>query len=567
MISQASSEHSITFATLENNVEKAKAALEEEFRREIAANRISDIDVKMPCSIIAAVGDGMAHVAGVSGRFFSALGAAKINVVAISQGCSERNISAVVRTEESTRALRAIHAAFRLGHTMVRVGIVGVNNEVGKSLLRLLESQREKLRRTFDIDLQVCVAVPDSSSDKIVVLNKPTTTSSITNSVYQDAVSGEPMSDSSVSFRGESKQIAKAIKGGLCALEEGLYQEESTSHVVFDCTSDIEVSKLHAAWLRRGINIVTANNTALADQEQREKIREAEKCHGKLSAHYLREVTVGGALPIINTLHNLLDSGDRIRRVDGILSVSLSFIMFKISPPPRGARCSEFDEDFSHGAFQGDLSLASQRNAPKDEPYLFSEAIKEAMALGLMEEDPTMDLNNNYTARNLIVLAQELGVEQNISLEMIQDSSEKLLQVCSSDGHIPSDYRSLLSGAMDDQIKTRVDAARERGCVLRHICSVNVKERDLAINIVEIPDNHVFALTPPSCECVRFFTHRHRAYPLIVQGPSAGVDSTASALLAELLRLLREKMGPRRVVLSKAGSSATLADTGEQGIV
>jgi aspartokinase/homoserine dehydrogenase 1 len=97
LISQASSEHSITFATVQDHVPTAKAALEEEFRREISANRITDIDVRQPCSIIAAVGDGMNNVAGVSGRFFSALGAAKINVLAISQGCSERNISAVVR--------------------------------------------------------------------------------------------------------------------------------------------------------------------------------------------------------------------------------------------------------------------------------------------------------------------------------------------------------------------------------------------------------------------------------------------------------------------------------------
>ena len=566
LISQASSEHSITFATLQDHVEKAKAALEEEFRREIAANRITDIDVKMPCSIIAAVGDGMAHVAGVSGRFFSALGSARINVLAISQGCSERNISAVVKTEESTRALRAIHAAFRLGHTEVRVAIVGANNDIGESLLKLLQAQRDKLKGTFEIDLQVCAVVPSGNSNDIITLTNPTSNDSISNASYKDAIkNGKPINESSVKFLGESIEIAKRLPGGLKALEDLLYQEESTHHVLFDCTSDMEVSKLHAQWLRKGIHIVTANNTGLSGpQQQRDEIREAEKCRGKHSAHYLREVTVGGALPVINILHNLLDSGDHIRRVDGILSVSLSFIMYKISPPPKGSRSSQFDKEFSHGAFAGDLSLPSSSGTTGDEPYLFSEAINEAVALGLMEEDPTMDLNNNYTARNLLVLAQELGVDQNISISSIQDSSEKLLDICTPDGSradIPNDYHALTSGALDQQVKARVDAAKARGCVLRHISGVNVKERELGINIVEVPENHVFALTPPSCECVRFFTHRHRTYPLIVQGPSAGVDSTASALLAELLHLMREKVGHRKVILSKTGSSAALAAT------
>jgi aspartokinase/homoserine dehydrogenase 1 len=480
--------------------------------------------------------------------------------------------SSLYRMEDSTRALRAIHAAFRLSHTTVRVGIVGLNNELGESLLKLLQVQRDKLRRTFDIDVQVCAVVPDSTSDEIVCLtmDHPGTTDSITKTVYKDAISGADFHGSAVSFKGETHQIAKVESGGLRALENVLYQEESTHHVLFDCTSDVNAGQMHAQWLRKGIHIVTANNTALAgSKEQRDEIRAAEKLLGKLAAHYLHEVTVGGALPVISTLHSLLDSGDRIRRMDGIMSVSLSFIMFRISPPPRGSRCSEFDERFSQGAFEGDLSAHSPKSAPKDQPCLFSEAVKEAIALGLMEEDPTHDLNNDYTSRNLMILAQELGVDNNISAASIQASSDKLLEFCLSDesgkdvGAI--DYSAITSGSLDQQIKARVDAARDRGCVLRHIGSVNVKKRLIELKIVEVPDNHVFALTPPSCECVRFFTHRHRTYPLIIQGPSAGADSTASALLAELLNLMREKVGYRRVLLSKTGSSASLVPNENNG--
>lgn len=561
LISQSSSEHSITFATRLEHVTTAKETLEEEFRREIAASRITDIDVKQPCSIIAAVGDGMFHVAGVSGRFFSALGAAKINVLAISQGCSERNISAVVRTAESTRALRAIHAAFRLSHTTVRVGIVGVeNNDIGESLLRLLQSQRDKLRSIFDIDLQVVAIVPSAASDQIVSLtmDKPESSDSITSMAYKDAMAGGGLS-STVSFKGQPQEIAKVEPGGLESMQGVLYQEECTHHVLFDCTSDSQAGKMHSSWLRSNIHVVTANNTGLSGtKEQLDEIREAEKLYGKNSAQYLREVTVGGALPVITTLHSLLDSGDRIRRMDGIMSVSMSYIMFRISPPPRGAACCKFDEDFSAGTFRAD--------AHSNEPCLFSEAIKEAVSLGLMEEDIKLDLNNDHMARNLMVLAQELGLERHISANCIQAASAKLLEVCKGTDKASIDYQAIYSGAIDEEIKKRVDAARERGCVLRHISSVNVRSHEIKISIVEVPDNHIFALTPPSCETVRFFTQRHETYPLIIQGPSAGADSTASALLAELLHLMREKVGPRRVLLTRRGSASLLSNGSLNGM-
>ena len=159
-----------------------------------------------------------------------------------------------------------------------------------------------------------------------------------------------------------------------------------------------------------------------------------------------------------------------------------------------------------------------------------------------------------------MVLAQELGVDQTISAEVIKESSENLLGVCAPEEFSKSavDYQSVLSGVFDQSIKCRVEAARERGCVLRHISSVDVRSRLIQIKIVEVPENHIFALTPPSCETVRFFTHRHETYPLIIQGPSAGADSTASALLAELLHLMRERVGPRQAMLSRTGSSASL---------
>jgi bifunctional aspartokinase / homoserine dehydrogenase 1 len=548
LISQGSSEHSVTLATSTNQAMLAKEAIEEAFDRELKQDKISCVDIVTPCSIIAAVGDGMATVTGVSGRFFSALGDAKINVLAIAQGSSERNISAVVKTEESTRALRAVHAAFRLSHTTIRVAIIGMN-ELGISLLELLESQRSQLKTVFDIDLQVCAVVPESASPTIIALKKDDdTTGSITMECFEKKTSAQD-SSVSASFVDGAKSVAEASHGGLQTVLGNLIRNESPSHVVFDCTNDEIAGKYHAVWLRSNVDVVTANNTGLSGpREQREDISLAEKLNGKNSAKYLREVTVGGGLPIINTLRSLLHSGDRIHRVDGILSVTMSFVMFRISPPPEITQCSEFDEKMSNGAFRGDLSIPTVKVG---QACSFSQAIKEAISLGLTESDPTQDLNNEYTARVLMVLAKELDMDNSFETSTIRDNSDKLY-----DGD--TTHINNITEAIDQSVKERVDAAKSRHCVLRHIASVDVKTREITIRIVEVPEHHVFAVTPPSCECVRFFTQRHRRYPLTIQGPSAGADSTASALLAELVQLMRGKATPRSLALARTSSGAQL---------
>lgn len=553
LISQASSEHSITFATTEKQADMAKTVIEEEFRRELDQSRISNVDVKSPCSIIAAVGDGMSSTTGCSGRFFSALGDAKINIIAIAQGCSERNISAVVRSEDSVRALRAVHAAFRLSHTTIRIAVVGMN-EVGESLLRLMEAQRGVLRSTFEVDLQVvCVVLPKGNENQLVVLQHDTDGSadSITTHAVNEAAGSTFAVESHVTF--EKPDTTKVVEGGPDVLLEYLWRSTCTNHVIFDCTNDSKIGNFHAAWLRAQVDVVTANNTGLSGSKvQRQELSEAERAHGKQSAKYLREVTVGGGLPILRTLRSLLDSGDNILRVDGIFSVSLSYIMFRISPPPDFTSCIEFDERFSAGAFVGDLGLLTKKNIGS--ATSFSEAVKEAISLGLMEEDPTMDLNNEYTCRVMMVLARELDVAHGMEVADIQKRSEKLLEEIL---HKEVDYHNL-SADIDAEVKARVDAASSRGCVLRHISSVDVRGRIVEVKLVEVPEHHIFAVTPPSCECVRFFTHRHRQHPLIIQGPSAGVDSTASALLAELLHLMRGKSSPRSVALSRSISGAVL---------
>ncbi len=497
----------------------------------------------------------MHFTTGVAGRFFSALGDAKINVLAISQGSSERNISAVVFESESTRALRAVHAAFRLSDTIVRVGIVGMN-EIGASLLKLLEMQRNKLRKSFEIELQVCAVVKDGSSSDVVVLKNKAMggngNDSITPSVY-NSITGGPfllgVSSTSVSFQDSMADIAHIESGGIESINDFVSSEDYANSVIFDCTADNKTGEKHLSWLRSGTNVVTANSSALAGPlEVRNEINNIERAK---KANYLREVTVGGGLPVISTLRALLNSGDQIRRLDGVLSVTMSYVLHRIAPPPGNIDCSNFDESNTRGAYRRDSSISPSGGGMLSKPF-FSQAMREAVALGLTEEDPIKDINNEYTARCLMVLAHELGMDAKYDVKKIQSLGESLV------GRDVQSY-SEIELDLDVAMKDRVASAAANGCVPRHIFSIDVKTDEISIQIVDVPQTHIFAMLPPSCECVRFFTQRHRTYPLVVQGPSAGPDSTASALLADLLNLMRKTGGAKSGELSRSLSSSLLS--------
>uniref|UniRef100_A0A7S4K295 ACT domain-containing protein n=1 Tax=Odontella aurita TaxID=265563 RepID=A0A7S4K295_9STRA len=583
LISQASSEHSITFAAAADRSSEARKAIEEEFAKELDLNYITSVDVRSPCSIVAAVGDGMSGTAGVAGRFFAALGDAKINVLAVSQGCSERNISAVVRGEDSTRALRAVHAAFRLSRTTVYVGVVGMG-ELGRSLLRLLEGQRSTLRETFDVDLRVRAVAQDGTREELVALvrrrsggDASSSADSITSAAY-DAATGAGVVSAAADPSEEDDGIAALIPGDVSSISRHVRADEVAHSVIFDCTAEERVGRLHPSWLDSDVHVVTANNTALSGPRKlRRDVRRAECARGKLSAQYLREVTVGGGLPIVSTMRDLLGSGDEIQRVDGILSVSWSYILHRIAPPmgTGGATAAAADDDC-----EGDLTtppLSSPESRPRRHNdgtprCTFSEAVREAVELGLMEVDPVKDLSFEYTARCLMVLAKELGLDddledvENILTSNPSPAARRRRRTKNDDDDDSKEEDedededdATYADRVDALMKERVERAASDGRVPRQVSSIDVKTNSIEIRIVDVPSDHVFAITPPSNECVRFFTARHRQYPLIVQGPSAGIDSTASALLAELLRLMRSKVGPRSGSLSRTRSSAVLA--------
>lgn len=297
VISQASSEHSICIAIPDAQSELARETIERAFVSERAQGHVSGVSVQRGCAIVAAVGDAMAQRAGVSGRFFGALGDAGVNVRAVAQGSSERNITAVIDQKDSTRALRAVHARFTLSDTTISVGVVGPGL-IGRALLTQLSAQRDELKRRGHVDLRVRAI----ASSKHMVLAD--------DARLADLDSGPALD--------------------LDAFARHVRAEHLPHAVIIDCTASDAVADRYADWLRQGIHVVTPNKRAASGPLARwDAIREACKVKG---ARYLGEATVGAGLPVIATLKDLLHTGDRVRAVEGVLSGTLSWMFNTLTP-------------------------------------------------------------------------------------------------------------------------------------------------------------------------------------------------------------------------------------------
>ncbi len=449
MISQASSEHSICFAVPREHAELAKKTVEQTFVVEMQRGEIQTVDLTEGCCIIAMVGNGMIERLGMAGKFFSALGKAGINVRAIAQGSSERNISAVVEQAEATKALRAIHSAFYLSNQTLSIGVIGTGL-IGGTLLSQLKTRVEELKRHRGIDLRVRGIMNSRQmilADHHLELGR---------------------------WRDELNEHSKA------ADLESFINHVNAAHlphaVLIDATASAELTTHYESWLAKGINIITPNKKSNAGPlDAYRSLRETARKHQR---YFLYETNVGAGLPIIQTLRGLVETGDEIIKIEGVLSGTLSYIF---------------------------NSLDGSRT--------FSEVVREAHALGLTEPDPREDLSGVDVARKLIILAREMGLEVEMDAVHVE---------------------SLVS---DDQtIASFLNSARDRGHVLRYVGTID-SNGEMSAQLRSYPLDHPFASLTGSDNIVSFQTARYNAQPMIVRGPGAGPEVTAGGVFADLLRL------------------------------
>jgi aspartokinase/homoserine dehydrogenase 1 len=466
VISQASSEHSICFAVPSAQGELARRTVEDAFLAERHRGEVQKVEVADGCCILAMVGEGMIERVGVAGQFFGALGKAGVNVRAIAQGSSERNISAVIEQREATKALRAVHSAFYLSSQTISVGVIGTGL-IGGTFLDQLARRLARLRAERGIDLRVRAVM----NSRRMLLDDL----------------GADLSD----WRGALE--AGGVESDLERFVEHVRAEHLPHAVVIDATASDELPRHYEGWLARGLNVITPNKKANSGPAERYRLlREAARRYGR---YFLYETNVGAGLPIIHTLRDLVETGDEVRRVEGVFSGTLSFIFNSLD----GTRA-------------------------------FSDVVRDAHARGFTEPDPRDDLSGTDVARKLIILARELGHEVELADVPVESLVPEELRAASAEEFLSGLARH--DGAMDELLR----GARERGEVLRYVGTIDEAGRASA-GLRPFPSDHPFANLQGSDNVVSFRTARYDAQPMIVRGPGAGPEVTAAGVFSDMLRL------------------------------
>jgi len=351
MISQGSSEHSICFAVPEADVDRAAAVVSKAFALELEQQQIQGLDVTAGCSILAVVGDGMRGMPGIAAKLFGALGRAGVNVRAIAQGASERNISAVIDSEEATRAVKAVHSGFYLSPQTISVGLIGAGT-VGSALLEQFAAELPRLRRDFNLDLRIRGI---ASSRRMLIGEQRLDPAAWTDAIRE---------------QGETLDLERFV--------DHIHAEHLPHAVLIDCTADQGIADRYAGWLESGLHVVTPNkkaNTASLDYYLRLM---AARMRG--GSRYLYETTVGAGLPIVHTLRDLRQTGDAILAIEGVLSGTLAYLF---------------------NVFDGSRP--------------FSEIVREAREMGYTEPDPRDDLSGMDVARKVVILGREMGLPLELS--------------------------------------------------------------------------------------------------------------------------------------------------------
>ena len=464
LISQGSSEHSICFAVPEADAALTERTVRQAFDTELRQGQIQNVDLVGGCSILSVVGDGMAGTPGIAAAVFGALAAAGVNIRAIAQGSSERNISAVIDERQSTRALRSVHARFYLSPHTVSIGLIGPGT-VGAVLLDQLASQRERLLRDFHLDLRVRGIL---TSTRML------------------------LSDTSLTM--DDWRASNGRRADIDAFEEHIQAEHLPHTVILDCSASAAIADQYPRWLGKGIHIATPNKKANSGAlDLYTRVMESRRAAG---SHYLYEATVGAGLPIIVTLRDLRETGDEVKRIEGIFSGTLAYL-FNVW----------------------------------DGSQPFSAVVRDAKARGFTEPDPRDDLSGMDVARKLVILGREMGLKLELGDVALEGLIPAQLATCP-----PDEFMDRL-GELDAPMLARLQSAQKAGRVLRYVAALDAGTRKASVGLVELDRSHPFANINLTDNIVQFVTSRYHQNPLVVQGPGAGPAVTAGGVFADLLRV------------------------------
>jgi aspartokinase/homoserine dehydrogenase 1 len=467
LITQSSSEHSICVAVEEASADKAKAAVDEAFSFEIERLKVEPLIIERNLAIIALVGDKMKSHPGVSGKMFSALGRNGINVRAISQGSSERNISAVIATKDVKKAVNVLHEEFfETTYKQVNLYIAGVGN-VGSRLISQLLQQHEYLQKNLRLYIRV---VGIANSKKMLINEK-----GIDLKNWRELLQN-----------GEEMNLAEFVK---------TIQTKNLRNSVFvDATANENVANHYADILEKSVSIVACNKIAASSSfNYYEKLKNLAR---QSNVHFLFETNVGAGLPVIGTLNDLLLSGDKINKIEAVLSGTLNFVF---------------------NNYNGTQS--------------FAKVVRQAQDEGYTEPDPRLDLSGVDVARKIMILARESGE----TIEMEEISNNAFLPVECMQGSVKDFYACMEKN--EEHFKEIFEDANNAGKKLKFVASYeNGKAK---VGLQQIDSSHDFYHLYGKDNVVLFYTHRYTEQPLVVKGAGAGAEVTASGVFADIIRAVR----------------------------
>lgn len=466
LITQASSEHSICVGLMIEQLPQAEQAIKTEFEREIETGRLKELLIETELAVVALVGDNLKSHQGVSGRMFSALGKNNVNIHAIAQGGSERNISAVIAEKDVKKALNTLHETFFEVQTrQLNLFILGVGN-VGARFLKQVEQQQEYLRENLRLQLRII----GLSNSRTMVFDEE----------------GIALSD-------WEQGLADGQKANIDGFKEQLQSLNLRNSILVDNTASEAIARQYPDFLKRNVAVVTCNKIACSSEL--EYYTELKGLSSRYLSPFLFETNVGAGLPIIDTLRNLIISGDKVRKIQAVLSGSLNFVF------------NTFQEGDS-----------------------FQAIVEEAKNQGFTEPDPRIDLSGVDVMRKILILARESGH----ALEMEEITSDSFLPASSLAADSVDDFMDTL-GKEEEHFQQLLQAKPSPEHRLKYVASF--EEGKASTGLQYIAPNHPFYELNGSDNIVLFFTDRYPEQPLIIKGAGAGADVTASGIFADIIRI------------------------------
>lgn len=469
LITQASSEHSITIAIASADAQKAVDVVNEAFSYEIKQGMINALVPELDMAILALVGDQMRNHQGLSGKMFQTLGRNNVNIRVIAQGSSERNISAVIAEKDVPKAINALHETFFEAQTkQVNLFVMGVGT-VGSQLLEQLEKQSDYLQNHLQLQVRV-VGIANSKT------------------MFFD--------EAGIDLTQWSSCLGRGTKSSLEGFAQEVKRLNLRNSIFVDNTADQGVAQSYSTYLSHSISVVTCNKIACSSTF--EYYQKLQQLSGKYQASFLYETNVGAGLPIIDTLKNMVASGDRIHKIQAVLSGSLNFI-------------------FHH--YQGED---------------FASVVGQAQQLGYTEPDPKIDLSGVDVMRKILILAREAGLK----LEMSDIQNNSFL---SSEALATLDNEALFAQLIQDEGKMRKlwQNAHDQGAKLKYTALLDGQKASVGVEV--IPKDHPFYHLPGSDNIVLFYTERYPTSPMVIQGAGAGAAVTASGIFADIIRAAKHE--------------------------